>query len=244
MFVMSPTIGKLAEALAIAQGQFELAKKNATNPHLKSRYADLASCYEASRSVLSKCGLAVVQLPGRREDGTTTLMTVLLHASGEWLGEEAGVKIAQETPQTVGSALTYLRRYAYSSALGLATEDDDGVAATSHAAPPASAGTSHRADVSPTPRDERPTPQPPAATSSDRNDPSCPICQGQMWDNRKRKAEGSMSAKAPDFKCRDKACEGVIWPPRSSSKARPAPPPPPVDDYPPPPNDDDNEIPF
>lgn len=244
MFVMSPTIGKLAEALAIAQGQFELAKKNATNPHLKSRYADLASCYEASRSVLSKCGLAVVQLPGRREDGTTTLMTVLLHASGEWLGEEAGVKIAQETPQTVGSALTYLRRYAYSSALGLATEDDDGVAATSHAAPPASAGTSHRADVSPTPRDERPTPQPPAATSSDRNDPSCPICQGQMWDNRKRKAEGSMSAKAPDFKCRDKACEGVIWPPRSSSKARPAPPPPPVDDYPPPPNDDDNGIPF
>ena len=244
MFVMSPTIAKLAEALAIAQGQFEFAKKNATNPHLKSRYADLASCYEASRSVLSKCGLAVVQLPGRREDGTTTLMTVLLHASGEWLGEEAGVKLTQETPQTVGSALTYLRRYAYSSALGLATEDDDGAAATSHAAPPASAGTSHRADVSPTPRDERPPPQPPAATSSDRNDPSCPICQGQMWDNRKRKAEGSMSAKAPDFKCRDKACEGVIWPQRSSSKARPAPPPPPVDDYPPPPNDDDNGIPF
>ena len=242
MFVMSPTIGKLAEALAIAQGQFEFAKKNATNPHLKSRYADLASCYEASRAVLSKCGLAVVQLPGRREDGTTTLMTVLLHASGEWLGEEAGVKLAQETPQTVGSALTYLRRYAYSSALGLATEDDDGAAA--------SAAQPSRRDDRPA---ERPAPQPveqrhaaPAEvpSSSDRNDPSCPICQGQMWDNRKRKAEGSMSSKAPDFKCRDKACEGVIWPPRSSSKARPAPPPPPVDDYPPPPNDDDNGIPF
>jgi hypothetical protein len=64
-----------------------------------------------------------------------------------------------------------------------------------------------------------------------------------MWDNRAKKASGAMNAKAPDWKCRDKAsCEGVIWPPRSGGpkpRVQAASPPPP------PPGDDDNgEIPF
>lgn len=50
-----------------------------------------------------------------------------------------------------------------------------------------------------------------------------------MWDNRSRKAEGTMSAKAPDYKCKDKECGGAIWPPRSGS-SRPKPPPPPAPD--------------
>ncbi|MDQ6829814.1 MAG: hypothetical protein M3081_13215, partial [Gemmatimonadota bacterium] len=45
--------------------------------------------------------------------------------------------------------------------------------------------------------------------------PSCPKCQGQMWDNR----EGKRNPKAPDFKCKDKSCDGVIWPPRGSVSA-------------------------
>ena len=49
--------------------------------------------------------------------------------------------------------------------------------------------------------------------------PSCPKCQGPMWDNR----EGKRNPKAPDFKCKDKDCGGVIWPPRSAvSAAAPA----------------------
>jgi hypothetical protein len=45
--------------------------------------------------------------------------------------------------------------------------------------------------------------------------PSCPKCGGAMWDNR----EGKRNPKAPDFKCKDRSCDGVIWPPRASTSA-------------------------
>ena len=234
--VMSATIGKLAEALASAQAEMNPAKKNATNPHFRSTYADLASLHDASRAALGKHGLAVVQLPGRRDDGTTTVTTMLMHASGEFIGDESGVRLSAETAQAAGSVISYLRRYAYAAVLGLSAEDDDGAAASQ-----------------PVRREERPTERPAelrvvapveaSPTSSDRNDPPCPICGGAMWDNRPKKASGAMNVKAPDFKCRDKAsCEGVIWP-LCSGGAKPrvqaASPPPP------PPGDDDNgEIPF
>ena len=237
--VMSATIGELAKALASAQAEMSPAKKNATNPHFRSTYADLASLHEASRHALVKHGLAVVQLPGRREDGTTTVTTLLLHSSGEFLGDEAGVRLTQETPQAAGSVISYLRRYSYAAVLGLGSEDDDGAAAS---------------QPTPRPQAERPASQPTehrqaapaeAPSSSDRNDPPCPICAGPMWDNRQKKASGAMSAKAPDWKCKDKqGCEGVIWPPRSGGSrprvqsASPPPAAPPVED------DGNGEIPF
>ena len=212
--LMSPTIGKLAEALASAQAEMQPAKKNATNPHFRSTYADLASCYEASRPAMAKHGLSIVQLPGRREDGTTTLTTMLLHTSGEFLGEEAGVKLSQETAQAAGSAITYLRRYAYSAMLGLATEDDDGAAAMPAQRPQSEARTYEQ-------RPQEPRAAAPAPAAQGGHDPACPTCGGKMWDNREKKRAGEMSAKAPDFKCRLKECGGVIWPPRSSSKVKP-----------------------
>lgn len=48
-------------------------------------------------------------------------------------------------------------------------------------------------------------------------EPKCPICHGKMWDNRETKK----NPKAPDFKCRDKQCEGVIWPPKNLPAAGP-----------------------
>lgn len=216
--IMSPTIAKLAEALCAAQGEMGSAKKNATNPHFRSTYADLASCYEASRPAMVRHGLSIVQLPGRREDGTTMLTTLLLHTSGEFIGDEAGVRV-QDTAQAAGSAISYLRRYSYAAAIGLSVEDDDGAAAMPQP----------RQEPAPV---ERPAPRPqePAA-AADRNDPPCPTCGGKTWDNRQRKADGSMSPKAPDFKCRDKQCGGAIWPPRGGSRgAKPSAPPPPAPD--------------
>lgn len=235
--VMSATIGELAKALASAQAEMSPAKKNATNPHFRSTYADLASLHEASRHALVKHGLAVVQLPGRREDGTTTVTTLLIHSSGEFLGDEAGVRLTQETPQAAGSVISYLRRYSYAAVLGLGSEDDDGAAASQPA---------------PRPQAERPASQPTehrqaapveASSSGSRNDPPCPICSGAMWDNRPGKADGTRSPKAPDFKCKDKACEGVIWPPRSGGsrpRVQSASPPPAA----PPVEDESGEIPF
>ena len=51
--------------------------------------------------------------------------------------------------------------------------------------------------------------------------PSCPTCGGAMWDNR----VGKKNPKAPDFKCKDKACDGVVWPPRDNGAKKPAPKP-------------------
>jgi hypothetical protein len=51
--------------------------------------------------------------------------------------------------------------------------------------------------------------------------PTCPRCEGPMWDNR----EGKRNPKAPDFKCKDRECDGVIWPPRNAGAAAAAPAP-------------------
>src|SRR3954471_7927166 len=50
--------------------------------------------------------------------------------------------------------------------------------------------------------------------------PDCPKCQGPMWDNR----VGKRNPKAPDFKCKDRECDGVVWPPRNAGAAAPAAP--------------------
>ena len=127
---MTPTIGKLAEALSKAQGEMEGAKKDSTNPHFKSKYADIESTWAACRAPLSKHGLSVVQMPFDRE-GKIGVGTVLLHDSGEWIRGEISVKMTQDTnPQIAGSILTYLRRYSLQGAVGIAPEDDDGNTAT------------------------------------------------------------------------------------------------------------------
>jgi hypothetical protein len=48
--------------------------------------------------------------------------------------------------------------------------------------------------------------------------PNCPKCQGPMWDNR----VGKRNPKAPDFKCKDRGCDGVVWPPRGAKSTAPA----------------------
>jgi hypothetical protein len=59
---------------------------------------------------------------------------------------------------------------------------------------------------------------------------ACPKCGGRTWDNRLTKR----NPKAPDFKCRDRSCDGVVWPPRGAAPAADAPPPepPPAEDAP------------
>jgi hypothetical protein len=124
---MSPTIGKLAEALAKAQAEMEGAVKDATNPHFRSKYADLASIRDACRP-LAKYGIAHLQ-PTRAEGPHVTVTTLLLHSSGEWIAEDLTLTAGQNTPQAVGSAITYGRRYGLAAMVGIAPEDDDGEAA-------------------------------------------------------------------------------------------------------------------
>ena len=133
MIEQSVELNELATALAKAQGEMEGAKKENANPFFKSRYADLASVWEACREPLSKNGLSVVQTTSATNDETGVTVhvsTMLMHSSGQWVRDTISVKPKENTPQGVGSTITYLRRYALSAIAGVAPEDDDGNAAS------------------------------------------------------------------------------------------------------------------
>ena len=125
---MSPAVGNLAKALSAAQGEMKGAVKDASNPFFKSRYADLSSIKEASQESLTKYGLAIIGAPSA-EGAKVSVTTVLMHESGEWISCEVTATAKDESPQSVGSCITYLRRYGIQSILNIASEDDDGEAA-------------------------------------------------------------------------------------------------------------------
>ncbi len=123
-------IDKLAAALAKAQGEIGSAAKDATNPHFKSKYADMASVVAAMREPFAKAGLAIHQGP-RNFGDELRLVTRILHASGQWLEDDGyPLLLDKQNMQGLGSASTYARRYGLMAAAGVAPEDDDGNAAT------------------------------------------------------------------------------------------------------------------
>jgi len=123
-FLSSDNLGQLAKALAAAQAEMGAAKKDATNPHFKSKYADFAAIVDASRPVMAKHGLAILQSTPS-EGATITVATRLIHASGEWIESSLTMTARDATPQSIGSALTYGRRYGWSTLIGLAADEDD-----------------------------------------------------------------------------------------------------------------------
>jgi hypothetical protein len=125
----SASIAALAAALAKAQGELTGASKDSLNPHFKNKYADLSAVWDACRPALSKHGIAVVQSPSA-EGPRVTLTTLLVHSSGEWIEAALEMTAQQNTPQGIGSCITYARRYALASMVGVAPEDDDGNAAS------------------------------------------------------------------------------------------------------------------
>ena len=126
---------QIAAALVQAQRKFGPLLRDRTNPHFKSRYADLATCLDVVQGPLNECGIALVQMTHECSDGVI-VETVLIHESGEELTVgKLHVPASKQDAQGYGSALTYARRYSLMAAMGIAPEDDDGNAAT--AAPPA-----------------------------------------------------------------------------------------------------------
>lgn len=130
----STTIVEIAKALVKFQKAVKPVKKEAENPFFKSKYADLASIIEAIKDPMADNGLSFSQFP----TGQNQLTTILMHESGEWLEDTYTVAPVDNRPQSVGSAITYARRYALGAILGIATEsDDDGAEASGTVAPQA-----------------------------------------------------------------------------------------------------------
>lgn len=123
----SESIELLAKAMHKAQGEVEFAKKDAVNPHFNSRYADLWRIWRAAKPVLVANGLSVLQTFEAGDGETVTIVTTLLHVSGQWINSKLTLKPTKPDPQGIGSAITYGKRYGLSSILGIvADEDDDG----------------------------------------------------------------------------------------------------------------------
>lgn len=116
----SQSIKEIAGALCKFQAEVGNVPKEATNPFYKSKYATLEAVIDTAKPVLAKYGLSFAQFPS--DEGLTT---ILMHNSGEYIGGWAKIVLKDQTPQSQGSSITYMRRYALSAVLGLATEDDD-----------------------------------------------------------------------------------------------------------------------
>jgi hypothetical protein len=117
---------KISTAFVKAQKAFGPALKTSTNPHFKSKYADLAACVEAVIDALNDNGIALVQQSHHCEDGVI-VETLFIHESGEVIsGGKFHVVASKQDPQGYGSAMTYARRYSLQAACGIAPEDDDG----------------------------------------------------------------------------------------------------------------------
>ena len=131
------TFSKVAAALVKAQKEFGPALKSSSNPHFKSRYADLAACVEAVVESLNNNGIALTQRVSPSDNGVI-VETVFIHESGEIINcGQLHVPASKHDAQGYGSALTYARRYSLMAACGIVPEDDDGNAASKRPTAPA-----------------------------------------------------------------------------------------------------------
>ncbi len=120
--MQSETIGKLAEALAKAQGALNAASKDSKGNY--GKYATLAELWDTAREPLSDHGLSVMQATEFVGD-RLAIRTVIAHTSGEWLDGLYPVKPAQDTPMGLGAALSFARRYTFAAMCGLTAEDSE-----------------------------------------------------------------------------------------------------------------------
>lgn len=126
----SEQIDLICAALAAAQAEFPVIEKSRNNPFFKSKYADLSDVLAGCIPVLSKHGLALLQPPSYA-DGRIIITSRLVHKSGQWFESELSVKPLKDDPQSLGSAITYGRRYSGEAMLGVSgSHDDDGAQAS------------------------------------------------------------------------------------------------------------------
>ena len=122
---------RLQMALAEALPKLEAAKKNSANPAFKSKYADLGSVIEAIRPI-ADCGIWYRQVLHEGSEGVT-VETLYIGFGATISAGTLFMPADRKNAQGYGSALSYARRYGLQTAFGLATEDDDGNAASAPA---------------------------------------------------------------------------------------------------------------
>lgn len=116
-------------AFALAQAQMGSAFKNAKNPFLKNKYADLTAIQNAVYPAFHANGFVIMQSPGKDEFGPF-VETIFAHISGDRYSGRIYLEYKAGDMQSLGGAITYARRYGLASLSGVPVEDDDGNSAT------------------------------------------------------------------------------------------------------------------
>lgn len=127
----SEQINELAKALCAFQAEVETAKKGSQGYGYK--YSDLSQVISTAKPILAKNHLSVSQSLSHTEQGHNTIVTTLLHASGQYMQSECIIPNLQagknmNAAQALGASISYMRRYAYQAILGMTSEDNDAVA--------------------------------------------------------------------------------------------------------------------
>lgn len=161
----SEQINELAAALSKAQGEIEGAKKDSVNPFFKSHYADLSSVIAAIKEPLVKHGLSVTQMTSIVGHDSLCVVTQIMHSSGQWMRGYFPITPKDNSPQALGSATSYSRRYSLQAAFCVSALDDDAEGASSHK--PAAQGKQHNNVTA--------APQQTAAASPTHAAPSVPV---------------------------------------------------------------------
>jgi len=167
-------------ALVKAQKGFGPALKSSTNPHFRSKYADLSACIEAVVDSLNENGIMLMQVTHEAENGVM-IETLFLHESGEQMS--AGKLFMPATKfdaQGFGSALSYARRYSIMAACGIAPEDDDANSAVKSAPPPLPKPTPKPVPVAPVVESLKPRTIADEAASAPNKMPAAPSVPNKM----------------------------------------------------------------
>lgn len=122
--MQSEQTNQLFTALAKAQDEMEIARKDCNNPFYKSKYADLQSVVGSSRPSLAKHGLSVIHIM-EQQDQHTYMTTQLSHSSGQYIRSRVKLSPVKSDVQSLGSYITYMKRYCYAALVGVVTGEDD-----------------------------------------------------------------------------------------------------------------------
>jgi hypothetical protein len=121
----SESLKNISPAIAKAQAAIHGVVANQKNPFFNSMYADMDACWKAVKGPLLSEGIALVQTMGFIPGAGPTVITTLLHESGEYISGEQPVCAKSDDPQALGAAITYARRYGLSAIISLVEVDDD-----------------------------------------------------------------------------------------------------------------------
>lgn len=122
----SENIDKISVAIVKYQSLIDGVVKGAENPFFKSKYANLSDIIRAIKPSMVECKLAILQSGGELAENAITVVTRVIHESGQWIETNTQVPIVKRDPQAVGSAISYGKRYDLQAISLLPTFDDDG----------------------------------------------------------------------------------------------------------------------